>query len=110
MYNKNGIRNGGIDECIIDNFGPGSFCDVMYGKIEKIEEVEYTNHPNRFLYCTIWNESAKDCDFLKVSDSYLKEIEEGYWEDWNNQGDEITLNNITVSKKKFCDYFNNTLI
>jgi hypothetical protein len=110
MYNKNGIRNGGIDEYIIDNFGPGSFCDVLEGEINKIEIAEYTNHPNRFLYCTIWNESAKDCDFLKVSDSYLKELEEGYWEDWNNQGDEITLNNITVSKKKFCDYFNNTLI
>ena len=110
MYNKNGIRNGGIDEYIIDNFGPGSFCDVLEGEINKIEISEYTNHPNRFLYCTIWNESAKDCDFLKVSDSYLKELEEGYWEDWNNQGDEITLNNITVSKNKFCDYFNNTLI
>lgn len=109
MYNKNAIRNGGIDEYIIDNFGEGAYSEVYEGRNLKIQEAEYTNHPNRFLYSTIWNESAKDCDFLKVSDSYLKELEEGYWEDWNNQGGERTLNNITVSKKVFCDYFNNKL-
>ena len=76
----------------------------------KIQEAEYTNHPNIYLYCTIWNKSAKDCDFLKVSPFYLQKIEGKFWEDWNNEGDEVSINNITVSKKVFKNNFITNII
>jgi hypothetical protein len=114
MYNKNGIRNGGIDEYIIDNFGAGSYSEVNPLKnckdLGKIQEAEYTNHPNIYLYCTIWNNSTKDCDFLKVSPFYLQKIEGRFWEDWNNEGDEVSINNITVSKKVFKNNFITNII
>ena len=71
--------------------------ELRYARKHQVPTVVLGNHPNEFLYCFVWNRFAKECKFLQFSESFLKEIERRYWEDYNS--DKVSINGITLGKK-----------
>lgn len=125
FHNCSRWRRGGIDNYLLDKLGPGIFnrpwalgnledndtwenlkidplshpddIELRYARKHQVPTVVLGNHPNEFLYCFVWNRFAKECKFLQFSESFLKEIERRYWEDYNS--DKVSINGITLGKK-----------
>lgn len=106
-YNSEKYKRGGVDEFSMDNFGETvftNFSDGMYD-LEKNEfngdlnNPFFGNHPNSVVYQLIWHEVAKDCEFLKYTDEFIKKLKEKGLEDISSEN--ITENGFFLSKKYF---------
>lgn len=105
FYESDKFRRGGIDEWCIDNFKECGYIRTN-NKIHDIENFDFefspprfNEHPNQILYCMLWNEVSKDCDFFKMDENFINWLYDKFLEDYNS--DKKTINWITMSKKYF---------
>jgi hypothetical protein len=108
FYENNKFRRGGIDEWCIDNFNECGYVGTN-NKTHDIENFDFefspptfNEHPNQILYCMLWNEVSKDCNFFKMNKDFIDWLYDKFLEDYNS--DEKTVNWITISKKYFIEH------
>ena len=106
-YDKNNFRRGGYDEWCFDNFGlcsmiqPNIVYDISHLNNEYSVQETRTNfgdHPNVNLYKLLWNDIAKDCNFLKMDEKWCKEIERRFREDKKSNESFPTIHGVTLSE------------
>lgn len=111
FYENERYSRGGLDEYTIDNFKEGGFLNINHSKNFDLNNIglldiiiRHGEHPASITYITLWNEIAKNCNFMRLKDDYVQFMLDRYWEDYNSN--EKTINNLTISKKHWYEILN----
>jgi len=122
------FEKGGVDEYVLDTYGPNSYVQTLRYANEKdtwdekdwpIEcSVGVTGHPDVIYYFLLFNKLTKDCDFFSINENILNKLEKAFIKDkksdtfsesklfCSDKWTEMILNNTVQIKeyKKFINY------